>query len=371
MGHIDDKAVLFQTLLEIRGSFGLVFNYKYSHDDSLTFFRRVEEGACKNCCEACKMAVMKEKTLAAVALNNRDFADFEEKLEEAVRWIDFSACAGADLVVLPEAMNLYRGDGDIGAHKVLMDEARQTMGSWRQRVDVLFQAARGNKVALTVPLIVPHEDYLINCFFLISSEGMTLGRLVKMYPTPSELSAGIRRGRPGLIDWEGLKVGGAICFDCYFPQVFEQQRGADLFLIPSLTSGGLHLDFHAMNQSAPIVLAYPAYSRIIDIDGAELDGAGYRNESLRFGHGAPVAIARINFDRVALFADGTQEKIVNIQEEYGSKVRIRFDQSVGIYYVESRSDDLSMAEVVRRFGLTTQRDYFDECARRVEGSGFA
>jgi predicted amidohydrolase len=312
------------------------------------------------------MPDMNEKTLAAVALNNRDYARFEEKLDEAVRWIDFSAHQGADLIVLPEALNFYRGDGDTRSRGSLLDEARQTMGQWQQRTEKLFKAAQRNQVALTVPLIVPEEDHLVNCFFLISPQGAVLGRYQKMYPTPLELDAGVRAGKPSLIEWEGLKVGGAICFDCYFPQVFQKQHGAQLFLVPSFAPGGPHLNFHAMNQSAPIALAYPAYSRIIDIDGRELDGAGYRHETLRFGHGAPVAIATLNFDRIALFGNHNQQKIVPIQEEYGEKVRVRFDQSSVMFYLESRSPELSIDEVVRRFDLVSQQDYFDGCARQVE-----
>lgn len=309
---------------------------------------------------------MNEKTLAAVALNNRDYARFDDKLAEAVRWIDFSAHQGAQLVVLPEALNFYRGDGDLSSRASLLDEARQTMANWQQRTDVLFKAAIRNKIALTIPLIIPEGDGLVNCFFLISPGGTILGRYQKMYPTPLELEAGIRPGQSALIEWEGLKVGGAICFDFYFPQVFQRQSGAQLFLAPSFTPGGPHLNFHALNQSAPIVVAYPAYSCIIDIDGHELDGAGYRHETLRFGHGAPVALSTINFDRVALFGNDNQQKIVPIQEEYGPKVRIRFDQSCCMFYLESRSPDLTVAEIVRRFDLTLQRDYFTDCARQVE-----
>jgi predicted amidohydrolase len=309
---------------------------------------------------------MNEKTLAAVALSNRNYGSFEEKLAEAVRWVDFSASQGADLVVLPEALNFYRGDGDTGSAEALLAETRATMKNWQERTQVLFQAAIRNQMALTIPLVVPQEDHLVNCFFLLSSAGEILGQYQKMYPTPGELEAGVRPGKNALIEWDGLKIGGAICFDCYFPQVFERQAEAQLFLACSFTPGGAHLNFHAMNQSTPIALAYPAYSRIIDIDGRELDGAGYRHETLRLGFGAPVALATLNFDRVALYGDYNQQKILAIQEEYGEKVRIRFDQASVTFYLESRSNDLTVNEVMQRFELIPSQRYFQESARLVD-----
>ncbi|HWL53359.1 MAG TPA: hypothetical protein VNQ90_13060 [Chthoniobacteraceae bacterium] len=51
------------------------------------------------------------KTIAAISLHNRDYPNLDAKLEEAARWVRFAAAQGADLAVLPEALNHYRGDG--------------------------------------------------------------------------------------------------------------------------------------------------------------------------------------------------------------------------------------------------------------------
>ena len=311
---------------------------------------------------------MNIKTLAAVALNNKDYPDFDSKLAEAARWTEFSARQGADLVVLPEALNLYYGDGN--PHAISMQEA--ALDDWETSTRVLIDCARRNKVAVTIPVIVREEGRLVNCFYLVSREGQVLGRYEKRCPTPSELDSGVRRGRGGLIEWEGLKIGGAICFDCYFPQVFKEQAdaGAQLFLMPSLTPGGTYLSYYAMSLATPIVLAYPAYSRIIDLDGRELAGGGYRHETLRFGFGSPVVMTSINFDRVALFGDGNQQKIVALQEEYGGRVRVSFDQENVTFIVESRCEDLRIDEVIQRFELIPKQDFFNACGRQFASSGY-
>jgi hypothetical protein len=167
-------------------------------------------------------------------------------------------------------------------------------------------------------------------------------------------------GNEPLLEWEGLKVGGAICFDTYYQGIFEQQaqEGADLFLVPSLTPAGQVLDYYALAYGKPIVLAYPAWSRILDRDGMELAAGGYRCETLRFGFGTPIVMATVNFDAVTLFADFNQEKVVDVQQHYGKRVRIRFNQPNCLFFLESRCPDLPIGEVMRAFGLISRQEYF-------------
>jgi len=306
---------------------------------------------------------MNVKTVAAVALNNKDYPSFAAKLEEAVRWIDFAAKQGADLVVLPEALNLYYGDGNPEA----MSMQKAALDDWQSQTAPLFAAAKRNQVALTVPIVIREKSSLINCFYLISRDGKVIGRYDKKCPTPSELDEGVLPGTSGLIEWEGIKIGGAICFDCYFPEVFTQQAdaGAQLFLMPSLTPGGTHLNHYAMSLGVPIVVAYPAYSRVIDLDGRELAGGGYRHETLRFGFGSPVVLAQLNFERAVFYGNHNQEKIVALQEAYGAAVGVTFNQENTFFVIESRSRDLKLNDIIQRFGLIRQRDYFRDCAAKL------
>ncbi|HEY1741822.1 MAG TPA: hypothetical protein VGG18_01560, partial [Granulicella sp.] len=64
------------------------------------------------------------------------------------------------------------------------------------------------------------------------------------------------------------------------------------------------------------------------------------------------------FDAVSLFADFNQEKIQDVQQHYGSQVRVRFDQSNCVFFLESRSADLSINDIMREFGLVSRREYF-------------
>jgi predicted amidohydrolase len=309
---------------------------------------------------------MNEKTIAAISLSNRDFPSFEAKLAEAVTWIEHAAGNGAQLAVLPEEINLYRGDGPNNPLALSVSDA--AVDDWQRAVAPLFDAAVRCKIAVTAPLLVRENGRLSNSFFLISRRGEVLGRYDKMRPTPGEIEMGVRPGAPSrLMEWEGFRVGGAICFDTLFLDVFrcQAEMGADLFLVPSLWSGGSQLNYYALVFSAPVVLAYPAWSRIIDITGREVAAGGYRNETLRFGFGSPVVMATINFDRVALCADINQERIVDVERKYGAKVRILFDQQNGLFHMESRSPDFTVSDVMKEFELIPCRKYLSDSERMI------
>lgn len=304
---------------------------------------------------------MKLHTLAVVALSNRDYPDFRAKLDEAAKWVAFAAAQGAELVVLPEGLNLYQGDGVASTKKLSIADV--ALDNWQNACAPLLDTAKRVNTAVVVPVYIHRRrGKFANAFFVVSRSGDVLGEYRKRVPTPSECAAGVVAGDVAqpLIPWNGLKLGGLICFDCYYPRVVESQaqRGADLFLAPSLTPAGDYLNFYALHHATPIALAYPAWSRIVDITGKDIAGAGYRNETLNFGFGTPVAMATINFDRVSLYADVNQLRIVEVQRRYGPRVRVMFDQPNVTFFLESLSPDVTCDQIVREFGLVPRREYF-------------
>lgn len=309
------------------------------------------------------------RTLSVIALSNRDFSSFEEKIQEALVWIRLAARQGAELVVLPECLNRYCGDG--AGHPKLTTPDAMAFEDWRKSTSLLIEAARQHGIYLTIPVINRRDDGLFNSIYLLSPEGETVWCYDKVSPTPFELDAGIQPGQPSYYDWQGVKLGGAICFDSCFPENLAAQAAAevDLVLFPSLWPGGSQLQTASKLYSLRFAVAYPAWSRIIDLDGKEVIAGGYRQETLRFGFGAPVYTATLNFDRVSLFGNHNQEKIVAILAKYGSKVSITFDQDNCLWFLESRCPDLRECDILEEFALITARDYFAECRRRIAAFG--
>ncbi len=309
---------------------------------------------------------MNAKTLSVVALSNRDFGSFDEKLKEAARWIGIAAGQGAELVVLPEMINSFCGDGVGNPRTVPIRQS--ALRDWRQETQPLLNAAKAAGVALALPVVHVEEEVLFNTFFLMAADGSCLGRYDKTCPTMPELAAGmVPGGDQPLLEWEGISVGGAICFDTCFPQVIERQitAGAQLILVPSLWPGGRQLNYFALQYATRFAVAYPAWSRIIDIDGKEAVEGGYRQETLRFGFGVPVYTATLNFSRVALFANENQQKIEAISRQYGDRIRVVFDQENCLFFLDTLDPSLAEEEIVREFELITARDYFAACASAI------
>jgi hypothetical protein len=296
-----------------------------------------------------------EKTIATVALSEGGFSNLQETLCEAARWIEFVAAQGAHLAVLPETINLlHRKNASAPLDEYALDD-------WRKATAILCEAAARSKVSLVLPLLVRDNNVLANRFYVLSKDGASLGYYQKRVPAPGEKASGVEAGSSSPILWEGLRIGGAICFDIYYPHiVFNPQieSGADLFVIPSLTPAGSMLEYCALIYGVPFVLAYSPWSRILDRDGAELAAGGFRSETLRSGFGSPVLMATVNFDAVTLFADFNQQKVIDVERHYGRDVRIRFNQPNCLFTLESRSANLSVDEVMQEFGLVSRREYF-------------
>jgi hypothetical protein len=298
---------------------------------------------------------MNEKSIATIALRDKGFADLPAVLREAARWVEVASSQGADLAVLPETINLLHRPGDTTPLEQFALE------DWRDDTAVLWETAAKHRISLVLPLLVRDGANLANRFYLLSRDGSELGFYQKQVPAVGERLAGLEPGPNSPLRWEGLTLGGGICIDVYFPhRVFDAQmnEGADLFVIPSMTPAGAFLDTCAVMYGVPFVLAYSPWSRILDRDGRELAAGGLRSETMRAGYSAPLQQATINFDAVSLFADFNQEKIQDIQRHYGGKVRVRFDQSNCIFFLESRTASLSIKEVMQEFGLVSRRDYF-------------
>jgi predicted amidohydrolase len=298
---------------------------------------------------------MNEKTIATIGLKDGGFADLQAVLREAAHLVEVAATQGANLAVLPETINLLHRSTDAAPLEEFALE------DWRTATALLCEAAAKHRISLVLPLLVRDGATLANRFYVLSREGSELGFYQKRAPATGEWLAGVKPAPTAPIRWEGLTLGGAICIDIYFPHhVFEPQMeaGADLFVIPSMTPAGASLDYCAVTYGVPFVLSYSPWSRILDRDGKELAAGGSRSETLRAGFGNPVQQATINFDAVSLFADFNQEKIQDVQRHYGNKVRIRFDQPNCVFFLESRSADLSINEIMRQFGLVSRRDYF-------------
>lgn len=310
---------------------------------------------------------MNIKRIATVSLTYEDFPSFDAKLEEACRLVTLAAAKGASLVVLPETLNQWRGDGPHHPEPLTIDQ--MALEDWQSACGKLLACATKHAVAITVPVYVRQANSVLNVFYLVDGRGNIIGRYEKEHPTLGELDSGVVPGTNfDLLTWETLRIGGAICYDINFPDLFTRQReqGADLFLCPSLSPGGQLLNYYASTHAVPIVLAYPAWSRIINPLGEELVQGGLRQETLRWGGGNPVYLADVNFDAAVVSSDCSYEAIRQIEQAYAGRISVRLHQHNCVFYFESLCHDVSIAQVLVEYGLEKERDALRKARMRIE-----
>lgn len=310
---------------------------------------------------------MKIKQISAVGLRVGDFDTFADKEMEAIKLLEHCAATGSDLALFPETINIYCGDGPDNPRTMTIAEVAFND---LKPVARLLARAKELKIGVGFGLFLRENGCLHNSLLVYDKDGNNCGRYNKRFPTTGELDAGVVPGSADqkLIEWEGLKVAGAICFDTQFEELFadQKERGADLMLIPSMWPGGTPVDIYAYKYSLPTVLAYCAWSKIIDIDGKILAETGYRSEALRFGVSLPIATAKINFDRKAFHLEHNGQFIPAIEKRYGAKVKLVLDNPNSIFYLSVNSPDLTVDDIIKEYKLIVFQDMLKIYRKKLE-----
>lgn len=313
---------------------------------------------------------MNKRKIATIALKVGDFDSFAQKMDEAQLRLEQAANLGADLAVLPETINIYCGDGPNNPRAMTIKEiAFDSL----EPVAGLLAKARELHIAVAFGLFLREKGILRNVMLFYDKNGVYLGRYVKRNPTSGELAEGIVPGTEDqeLIDWDGVKVGGAICFDTNFDEVFTSQAaaGAQLILIPTMWDGGRWLPQTAVRNGIVIAVSYCSWSRIINYDGTVLDAAGYRAESVGFGNSLPLAVADVNFDFATFHMCNNATKLPEIIARYGKKLLYKNDNENSLFHLASLSDEFTVKDIISEYGLTRFNDFF--AAYRTEKQAYA
>lgn len=149
-------------------------------------------------------------------------------LDHCVAAIQEAGEKGADLVLLPEEPDIIAG----GAY-----------GEYRLEEHPVFsrfsRQAAASHVGVISTLSVIHRQGHANTGFLIDRTGRLAGLYRKKHPAPTEeaIDTEPTDGDPfPVIDFEGVKVGIAICMDIHAPEMFRIYglKGADLVCLSTM-----------------------------------------------------------------------------------------------------------------------------------------
>jgi predicted amidohydrolase len=135
---------------------------------------------------------------------------------------------GADFVLLPEEPDIV---------------AQKPPGEFPLEDHPLFKeyqlAARESNIGVAGSLSAKVGDGFANTGFVLDRSGELLGTYRKKHPAPSEeaILTAEESGDPfPVFDFEGVRLGLAICMDIHFPEMFRIYglKGADLVCVPTM-----------------------------------------------------------------------------------------------------------------------------------------
>ena len=150
-------------------------------------------------------------------------------IDACVAAIAEAGVRGADLVLLPEEPDIIAG----GSYGVYSPEEHPVFARFREAA---ADAGIGVVSSLSFRVGARHA----NTGFLLDRRGEAAGFYRKKHPAPTEediLTEPVQAGDPfPVFDFEGVRLGMAICMDIHFPEMFRIYglKGADLVCVPTM-----------------------------------------------------------------------------------------------------------------------------------------
>jgi predicted amidohydrolase len=264
-------------------------------------------------------------------------------LEVAERLLERAAAVGPDVVCLPEMFTLINV-----AYGQAAEVAEPVPGPTTDRIAAL---ARRFRAYVVCPLLVTEGGRVFNAAALLDRRGDVCGVYRKVHPTRSELDRGVVPGeRVEVFETDFGRVGVLVCFDIDFPERWREAKalGAELVFWPSMYEGGLPLQAHARRHEYYVVSSTQVWrSAILDITGYPLAASAQLTE---------VATAEIDLEKRLFPTSGNLARCPAIAERYGRRVSIDVHSPEGQFTLQSHDPAVSVADVVREFGLETYED---------------
>lgn len=168
-------------------------------------------------------------------------------LEGAFAMAEEAAAAGADLILLPELVNVF-GMEPADA-KLAAKEADRL-------IERMSKLARSFEVNAVLPLLERRGDALFNSCKVIDRAGEVIGCYDKVHLTDFEKNG--YRLVPGsdypTFDLDFGRVGIFVCYDLYFPEVARIYacKGADVLCFPSWQSGPSEISIEIQTRARAI-----------------------------------------------------------------------------------------------------------------------
>lgn len=277
---------------------------------------------------------------------------------KAARCLLEAACAvQPDIVCLPEVF------ASIGVEYDRVEEVAQPVPG--PITDMASEIARRHSTYVICPLMEARDGRVYNSAVLIDRQGHITGIYEKVHPVTSSsdytaLEHGVTPGSEAkVLETDFGCLGILICFDINWPQEWAElkRRGAEIVFWPSAYNGGFPLQVYAFLHNYYVVSSTHGDSRIIDLTGDIL---------AQTGRASPVVSAQIDLEKEVFHGDFNWVQVEPLRARYGRDVRVRVLQDEALMTIESRRQDLTVAQIIKEMGLELLPDYLARNERAQE-----
>lgn len=252
-----------------------------------------------------------------------------------------------DLIVLPEACDR---PPDLPVQTLL--EYYRARGD--QVLDFFAGIARDNRCYIAYSAVREVEDGTYrNSTRVIDRKGSVAGVYNKNHLIIEETTKrGVLCGREApVIECDFGRVACAICFDLNFDELRLKYADArpDIILFSSMYHGGLMQSYWAYSCRSHFIgcIAGPPNSVISPVGEIIAAGTNYFD----------YVTAAINLDCCVVHLDYNWEKLRQLKQKYGPKIRVRDPGFLGSVLLSSETEEFTVKEVVREFEIELLDDY--------------
>lgn len=289
----------------------------------------------------------REVWIATITQYNIGGKNIQESIQSAVRQMENAVPFKPDIYCLPEAFHVAAvSTGRPSAKVAAEDGSGNIIGPFQS-----FAKAHNCYVICSVYTVESGKYY--NAAVIIDRQGKYVGEYRKVRLTVGEL----KDLTPGPRDIPVFQtdfgvIGVQICFDVEWPDGWRQlgEKGAEIVFWPSAFAGGKMVNTYAwQNHYCVVSSTRKNTSKICDITGDEIVASG---------NYSPWGVcASVNLEKAFLHSWPYNRHFPAIEKKYGRKVKIRTLHEEEFTIIESLSDDVKVADIMREFDLKTHREH--------------
>lgn len=289
----------------------------------------------------------REVWIASISQNGMQTRHHQQMINAMLARMEEVVSFEPDIICLPEVFpfaNLSTG------RPPLAEVAEEPIGPICRP---FAEFAKRHSCYVVCPIYTKQNGRYYNAAVFIDRAGQVLGEYRKIHPTIGEMERGVAPGPldPPVFQADFGIIGAQICFDIEWLDGWQKLRkaGAEMVFWPSAFAGGSMVNTKAwQNKYCVVSSTRKGTTKICDISGQQIAWTG---------HFARWVCAPVNLEKAFLHTWPYCARFNEIQAKYGRKVRIETFHEEEWTIIESRSDDVKIADVMKEFELETHEEH--------------